>query len=199
MVETGVAPPGIDESYAEQFEAVTWTDQIDERLAQARYPENVDLAPGQLQAAASTFLLTEGAVQRTVMFSGVALVFSPIGPIPKPRRRPQFDAIQEWEGVVLEKLDDHFIARLIDVTAGIAVTAGTYEEADFPYSAVLESDLQRLLVGSIFRWVIGYETDAGGTKKRVSRVVLRNLPVITAHDVARGEEWARDILQRIRD
>ena len=204
MVETAVALPSTDESYAAQFGGVTWTDQTEDRLAEERYPENVNFAPAQLQVAVGTIPREEGAHQHTgpvptAMPSGDALVFRTIGPVPKARRQPLFHALQEWEGEVLETEEDYFISRLSDLTAGVTATAGTYEEAEIPFSEISQSDLLKLRVGSIFRWVIGYERSASGTKKRVSQIVFRDLPVMTEKDISLGEEWAQRILQGIQD
>ena len=204
MVETAVALPSTNESYAAQSKGVTWTDQAEEHLAEERYPENVNFAPAQLQVAGGTVPREEGVRQHTgpiptVVSSDDAVVFRTVGPVPKPRRRPQFDALQEWEGEVLEKQGDHFIARLIDLTAGMTSTPGAYEEAEIPYSEIAGRDLQKLRAGSIFRWVIGYERSAAGTKKRVSQIVFRDLPAVTEQDISQGEEWARKILRGIQD
>ena len=50
---------------------------------------------------------------------------------------------------------------------------------------------------SIFRWVIGYERSASGTKKRVSQIVFRDLPRLTRADVREGREWARETMQSL--
>ena len=101
-----------------------------------------------------------------------------------------FHALQEWEGYVTEINDTEFTARLTDLTAG-ATYAG--EEADIPIDEISEADAAKMQVGSIFRWVIGYERTAG-TKKRVSHIVFRDLPAITKTDLQDGEEWAREIM-----
>ena len=113
-------------------------------------------------------------------------------PLPQTRRSPPvtLHALQEWEGYVTEINDTEFTARLTDLTAG-ATYAG--EEADIPLSEISESDTAKLQVGSIFRWVIGYERTAG-TKKRVSHIAFRDLPAITKTDLRDGEEWARKIM-----
>ncbi|MDE2741112.1 MAG: hypothetical protein OXI58_05960 [Gemmatimonadota bacterium] len=113
---------------------------------------------------------------------------------PKPPARPSppvtLHALQEWEGYVTEINDAEFTARLTDLTAK-ATYAG--EEANIPLDEILEDDAAKLQVGSIFRWVIGYERTAGA-KKRVSYIVFRDLPAITKTDLRDGEEWARKIM-----
>ena len=73
--------------------------------------------------------------------------------------------LQEWEGYVTEIKDTEFAARLTDLTSG-AKYAG--EEACIPLEEISDDDADKMQVGSIFRWVIGYECK-GRAKKRVSR------------------------------
>ncbi len=112
-------------------------------------------------------------------------------PPPTSRMRTAtFHALQEWEGYVIEVRQTEFVARLVDLTAGAQYEQ---EEAIIPKDEVSESDLTKMRLGSFFRWVIGYERSAAGTKKRVSQIVFRDLPVITKRDLREGNEWARKI------
>ncbi len=90
---------------------------------------------------------------------------APAGP------RATLHALQEWEGYVVEVKRDELVARLVDLTAG---STHEEEEAIIPLAEIAEPDTVR--VGSIFRWVIGYERSPSGTKKRVSQIVFRDLP-----------------------
>lgn len=116
---------------------------------------------------------------------------------PRPHRYPAvtFHALQEWEGYVTEINDTEFTANLIDITAGASYEE---EEADIPMGEISENDVSKIQVGSIFRWVIGYERSAAGTKKRVSHIVLRDLPAITKTDLSAGEKWARKIMEAFK-
>ncbi len=113
-------------------------------------------------------------------------------PQPRPHRSPPatLHALQEWEGFVTEISDTEFSARLTDLTAGATYAGG---EADIPLDEVSEADAAKMQVGSIFRWVIGYER-AAGSKKRVSNIVFRDLSAITRTDLRNGEEWAHKII-----
>ena len=102
-----------------------------------------------------------------------------------------FHALQEWEGYVLEKREDEFTARLLDLTAGSLHE----EEATIPLEEIAEDDYIRVIPGSIFRWVIGYERSSSGTKRRVSQIVFRDLPAITKQDMFEAEQWARKVVQ----
>ena len=98
-----------------------------------------------------------------------------------------FHALQEWEGYVTEIGHKDFTANLLDLTAG-ETYAG--EEAVIPLVEIWEADAAKMQVGSIFRWVIGYQRSVVGTKERVSRIVFRDLPAFTKNEIQAAEEWA---------
>lgn len=97
--------------------------------------------------------------------------------------------LQEWEGYVVNLEDDVFVAQLVDVTAG-----KTYadEEAIIPLHQVSEHDAANMAIGSVFRWLIGYECSLGRTRKSVSQIVFRDLPM-TEDDLRAGRDWAHKI------
>lgn len=103
-------------------------------------------------------------------------------------------ALQEWEGYVLDVGATDFTVRLIDLTAGSAYEE---EEAAIPLAEISDDDAEKIRAGSIFRWVIGYERSASGTKKRVSQIVFRDLPAITRDDLRAGEAWARETIRSL--
>ncbi len=96
---------------------------------------------------------------------------------------------QEWEGDVTEIGDTEFSARLTDLTAGMKYAK---EEAHIPLGKLSENEEAKMQVGSIFRWTIGYECIAG-SKKWMSRIVFRDLPVVTKNDLREGSKWAHKI------
>ena len=100
-------------------------------------------------------------------------------------------ALQEWEGYVEEVGEIDFVARLIDLT-----DKSKYEaEAVIPLDEISDDDAAKVSAGSIFRWVIGYEHNSAGTKRRVSQIIFRDLPVITGSDLIEGKEWANKVNQ----
>ena len=111
------------------------------------------------------------------------------------RETATLHALQEWEGYVVEFDREKFVARLVDLT-----TASTHEEEEavIPMAEVSDCDIAGLGVGSIFRWVIGYERSPAGTKKRVSQIVFRDLPRISERDYEDGKNWARDTLRAFK-
>ncbi len=110
------------------------------------------------------------------------------------RRTPAttLHALQEWEGHVVAIGDEEFTARLTDVTAEASYEQ---EEAVIPLIEISDGDAAKMRVGSIFRWVIGYERSSAGTKKRVSQIVFRDLPAVTEADLRVGETWARETMR----
>ncbi|MCY3842940.1 MAG: hypothetical protein OXH69_05290 [Acidobacteria bacterium] len=129
---------------------------------------------------------------RTGNHASVAPVFSlPPGPSPESPRST-LHALQEWEGYVVEILTDELVVRLVDLTAG---STHEEEEATIPLAEIAEGDAAAMRVGSIFRWVIGYERSPAGTKKRVSQIVFRDLPRMTEQDFQEGKKWARETMR----
>ena len=122
----------------------------------------------------------------------VIINFPDLAQISRTVPQVSFHLLQEWEGHVTEIGEDDFTVRLLDLTAG---SSHEEEEAVILLSEISEDDLKRLRLGSIFRWVIGYERSASGTKQRVSRIVFRELPVVTKRDIAEAEERARKTAQ----
>ena len=111
-------------------------------------------------------------------------------PAPPAPRRATLHALQEWEGHVVDIDEGEFVARLVDLTAGRTHES---EEAIIPMAEISEYDASRMVVGSIFRWVIGYERSPEGTRKRVSQIVFRDLPRVTGTDLRQGEQWAHKV------
>ena len=104
-----------------------------------------------------------------------------------PEARVSFHPLQEWEGYVIAIGDTTFTARLTDLTTGADIAR---EEAEFPMEDLTDDDRERISMGSVFRWAVGYERRLGGTKRRISHIVFRRLPMWTKRDLAKAEEEA---------
>lgn len=124
---------------------------------------------------------------------GARIIGLPPAPT-RPAPAASFHALQEWEGHVLSVDETNFVARLLDVTAG---ASHEEEEAIIPRIELSEDEDAKMRVGSIFRWVIGYERFPAGTKKRVSHIVFRDLPAITSSDLQEGEAWAQEMARSL--
>lgn len=87
----------------------------------------------------------------------------------------KFLSLQKWEGVVTKVGEDHFSARLMNLTE-----TAQEEEAIFPISEISsDDDLKLLRVGAVFYWNIGYYVRAKGTRIRSSVIRFRRLPMWT--------------------
>ena len=106
-----------------------------------------------------------------------------------PERSPSFYPKQEWAGRVTAIYRDEFDARLRDLTGG------GREIATVDLEELSPEDRARLRVGSLFHWVMGYET-VHGTRSNVSRIVLLTPPRLTRRDLARGRRWAEWLHER---
>ena len=114
-------------------------------------------------------------------------------PDPEPWSERTFHAIQEWEGYVVAIRDEDFVVRLRDMTAG----STSEEEAEIPLAEISRQDSEKIHPGSVFRWVIGYERSASGTKRRVSEIVFRDVPEITETDLRDGAAWADEAIRSL--
>ena len=145
-------------------------------------------AHGLTPNVASRPAVTSGEQESRVRIIGLPPVSA------HPSLCASFHALQEWEGYVVDVDETNFVARLLDVTAS---AAHEEEEAVIPRAELSNDDDARMRVGSIFRWVIGYERSPAGTKKRVSQIVFRDLPAITPNDLREGEDWAREMARSL--
>ena len=148
-------------------------------------------------ATTTTYGDTEGTNPRITTAGGQdgcefdwTALFPP--PVPPPTPMTTLHAQQEWEGYVIEIGETEFVARLLDLTAGASVEE---EEAIIPMEEISDDDRGEMRLGSVFRWVIGDECSPAGTRRRVSRIVFRDLPAMTESDLREGTNWARDIAQ----
>ena len=95
-------------------------------------------------------------------------------------------ALQEWEGSVVHIGERDFTARL---TAG---ASSEDEETTILLAEIAEDDAERMLPGSVFRQVIGYECSPSGTAKLVSQIMFRVPTAVTQLDRRQGAKCARE-------
>ncbi|OHV86218.1 hypothetical protein ORS3428_25115 [Mesorhizobium sp. ORS 3428] len=108
----------------------------------------------------------------------------------RPTQRSFLQPLQEWEGYVVTISKETFTARLLDVTAGSEIEE---EQVEFIKDDLSDTDLTLLHVGAVFRWVIGYHRDPGGSKRRVSQIVFRRLPAWTKMDLLSARQRALEL------
>lgn len=98
----------------------------------------------------------------------------------------RFNALQQWEGVVIEVTESSFTARLKDSTHKTPA-----EEAEFELEDVPASDLPLVLEGAVFYWSIGYYDTAGGQRLRSSSFRFRRLPVWSDRELGEAKDRAQ--------
>ena len=188
-----------------------WDGYAPKDLLEAGYAEHVDFAPSHVPPASWTETRVEdptdddnptSTVLSSTSFKGALIVqLPPSDPMPQTRW-VSMHPLQEWEGFVVEAGDEEFTARLWDLTNGSSSSqAGQIEEEEavISLSEISEDDVRQLHPGSIFRWVIGFERTASGTKRRVSQIVFRDVPAMTDQDRSQGAAWATEVMQSILD
>lgn len=120
--------------------------------------------------------------------ASLLLPFTPVAPLPS-----SLTAIQEWEGYVTEIHETSFEASLMDVTRGMRYET---EKAELLISDLSSEDRERLSVGAIFRWVIGYQTHRG-MRQRVSQVYFRKMPDWSMVELAAVSKRADELLESL--
>lgn len=108
--------------------------------------------------------------------------------------RASFEPLNEWEGYVVSTSDSEFVANLLDLTAG---SESETDMAVFSLDDVSDDDKTLVQVGAIFRWSLGYERKLSGSRRKVSSIVFRRLPIWTAREIAESMEKAQAILRSI--
>jgi hypothetical protein len=102
-------------------------------------------------------------------FSSPVVLPAPRPPAPRPQAT--FDALQKWEGRVVEVLDSAFMAVVTDSS-----DPANEELVEFDIEEVSPGDQFLVECGSVFYWSIGYRTDPSGERSRSSVLVFRRLP-----------------------
>ena len=147
---------------------------------------NVDAAQGRAADTASTESLRnqrDGRDRYGAIPCGLNAV-RPAIPEVSLKGSPSFFAKQEWAGRVTAIHKDEFDARLRDLTAG------GRQVATIDLDEIGPEDRDRIHVGSLFHWVMGYERSVSGTRSFVSRIVFLVPPRLTKRDLERGRKWA---------
>lgn len=120
------------------------------------------------------------------------------------RRRPRivereaearFRALHQFQGTVVEILDDEFVARTRDITDPVYAE----EVVTLPLDDIPPGDQELLEVGAVFYWLIGYEENDEGARKRTSILRFRRLPAWSDRAVKRVEAAADDLMRLFGD
>jgi hypothetical protein len=163
------------------------TAQMD-RFASERKAERVAISTNRTQDARFDTLSSTaqaGASDEVQPFATPALGMATL-----TRPQASFSPLQEWEGYVVSLTDTRVIANLVDLTSEAARPG---QQAEIPLEEFSDTDVEKLSEGSVFRWAIGYQRLPGGTKTRVSQIVVRDLPKWTANEVSEAKQRAAEL------
>jgi hypothetical protein len=148
--------------------------------------------PGISLSKAIPFDLNPLCLDATAPHRNFPLEEEPTTPVVFLKREPtvqnRFVPLQKWEGIVLQVLDDSFVARLVDLTSG-----GMDEEAEFPMEEVSDADRSFIMPGAVFYWNIGYIDNISGQRTRASVIRFRRLPVWRPEELERAKLKARHL------
>lgn len=134
-------------------------------LVQPLQPSGDDEKPSQ--SAVSRTSRDENSSRLPEEHSGRVLL------MPPPRRAPyQFILLQQWEGTVTNIGETEFTAELRDITD----PTRPREEAVFDIEEISPGDFPLFVLGSVFRWSIGYRTSIEGQRERVSHFRFVRIP-----------------------
>ena len=204
MSETTAAHMASSLPKSSDFNKDAWRGAKPTELIHEGYTKSIDVAPRQAQSTVEDEIKSEdvnnskGTTPTTISFQGnlTSQLRTP-DPTPETRHWVTLHALQEWEGYVIHIGDIDFSVRLRDLTAehpDQQVGRSVEEEATIPLSEISDDDYDRLHPGSVFRWIIGYERAASGTKRRVSQIIFRDLPSVSEQDRSEGTEWANRVM-----
>jgi len=107
---------------------------------------------------------------------------------PLQESKYSFSVLQEWEGHIVSISKESFTARLVDLTNRRAFEE---EEAEFSLDDLNNNDREKISIGSIFRWIIGYRRSEWGTKERSSIIVFRNFPAWNKKELEKNRKEAK--------
>lgn len=96
---------------------------------------------------------------------------------------------QVWEGTVMERGRDSFVARVIDQTK----PTNPAEQVTFSFEEVSPDDHQLVEEGASFYWRMGTERSPAGQVKNVSLINFRRLPQWSHTSIDRAERNAREL------
>ncbi len=104
----------------------------------------------------------------------------------------EFQSLQKWEGIVQETHEDHFVAKLVDLTSELPE-----EVAEFPLDEISEDDKKLIEMGAVFYWNIGYQISPSRQKRRTSLIRFRRLPAWSKKDLDRGKKLSEELAKAL--
>ena len=141
------------------FNKNVWMDLEPKELIQGGYADAIDFAPLQAQSAVEVETTTQSIndskqIAPTAVASrdGVIVQLRIPDQTPDTRNWVTMHALQEWEGFILSRGEEEFVARLRDLTAeSLASKADQLmeEEAIIPLAEIADEDSSRIQPGNV--------------------------------------------------
>ncbi|MEW6137075.1 MAG: hypothetical protein AB1733_02510 [Thermodesulfobacteriota bacterium] len=125
--------------------------------------------------------------------SAASLVASPPSGPAVPVRWELFNAVQKWEGFVIEVGPETFLARLVRIKG-----EGPDQEAEIYLDEVAEPDQELIQPGAVFYWSIGY-LDRPSGRMRSSIIRFRRQPAWTQRELEAARARARTLRGILHD
>jgi hypothetical protein len=191
-----IKPVGGDQYFDELSRPALSGEGINSRISQAFEKGNASSgthSPNSSNVAVDTITESRASVlsnQRVrKMLDGLPSALAPVF------FTSTFSPLQEWEGYVRSIGNESIVADLVDVTA---LESGITEKAEIPFDELYDSDRERLRIGAVFGWSMGYQRTTTGTKMRVSNIVFRDLPRWTQKDIREAKAEAAKLSEYFR-
>ena len=163
------------------YQSISGAYPLDEALTQT-FSE--DIAEGALETIPNAAPLAMREVKRIESQKELA-------ELPAPDRYVDCAiTLQEWDAIV-EGINNAEI--VCEISRGKSGNDRERLRATIPLGEIDERDWKKAKVGARFRWWIGYERVRGGTTKRVSKFVFRDMPRWSNQDLLRAEQWAEEM------
>lgn len=108
--------------------------------------------------------------------------------------RPRFVLKHEWIGRVEDVGTEFFKATLSSRSA-----PGELDQAEIELDELSPTDLDRLLPGAVFYWVVGYRDEPHGQRIGVSTIIFRHMVAPNEEQVVEAHEEADDLLNFLDD
>jgi hypothetical protein len=105
-----------------------------------------------------------------------------------PTLRPthHLQALQMYEGTVLEVRADEFVAKLRDQRDPSEPLQG----ATISFAHISDADRKLVAPGAVFYWTIGYRVEVHGQRSLTSTIRFRRLPAWSPGDIENGRRTA---------
>ncbi len=134
------------------------------------------------------------STMREVPGVGNDIDISPLIRLSRPKVLPRRLAVlQSWEAAVTDIDDGVLWAELRDLTK----PANPPEEAELSLDNFSVADRALLRIGSVFYWIVGYQTSPGGQITNVSELRLRRTPQWSQYTIDSIQAKAAELFREL--